>query len=356
MNIYIQLPFWGGIGLVILYVLKKPEVIDKWSNIFYRFAFWIGKKREKRILSTDIDYRVTVAARKINNEEDGILPFGIRIKWQNPKNVESFVQKGNVIIILKKDENIDRNIVDACRAYLPQALLPKARTVVDSDILTSVDYHMVKRILSSGNYTSAYNYFVSNVMDVEIRKNYRLRRYIDDLSKIDARGFLTRILLKEFKSLGDLLFGTSEEAKYKGETRDFIQFIYDVSSRATGDDTTKLYFIGKKIKIGIIFVAKRATLVQWGINAYLRRIDNYRKLGIERVFILSYTQIQDESVLSREGYVMYVKRYKKFIALTQIEAECKKLSYMRLIKKQRYYSKDSQDKLRSAKYYVYQLM
>lgn len=336
-----------------IYVAKHPEIVDKWSNIFYRLAFWLGEKREKRIVSTDLDFRVTKIAKSINKDHNGILPFGLRIKWKDAKEVEAFVRKGNVVIVLNKKDNLDKNIIDACMAFVPKALLPKAENVVNEKIMKSIDLYVIKKILLTGQYTSAYNKFDREIIEPTVNKDPSLGQWLPSIHKMDEVGVFTRIMLAEFKVLGDLLYGTTEEKKYREETIRFATFLSNFSNRRPGDDTTKLNFLGGKIKIGLILVAKKATLRRAGIDAYTGRIKIYKDLGIQRIYIFSFAQLDEEMIYDKSGYVIDVKRKKSFKALSQIEDRCRELDYLKLFKKQKYYCRDSSGKMRSAKYYVY---
>ncbi len=355
-TVLITLGTFSGVLLpVIFYLLKNPEIIDKWSNIFYRFAFWMGEIREKRIVSSDLDYRITCIAKKINNEASGIIPYGIRIKWKDPIETIPYLQGGNVIIVLRKSDNLDENIVKACCAYVPHALLPKARNIIDDKILRSLDTFMTKNILAYGQYSSSYHYFVTNVLQPALEEDVGCQQMLDDIDKMNEIGMLTRILLEEYRKLGDMLYGTMEEMAYKNETKEFFEFLRRFAKRKPGD-YSKLNFLGKKIKIAIILIAKKRTLRDYGIENHLKCMDMNRKNGVMRAFVFSYSQIEEESILNQEGYVIDVKRKATFSALNQFEEACNSCSYLKLTGKQNYKTKDAGGNWRSAKYLVYEVL
>ncbi len=355
MTINIMIPY-GGLAILLLlfvYILKHPELVDKWSNIFYKILSWIGYCNEKRIISTEIDYRITKAAKIINTESEGIIPYGVRIKWKNVDTIASYVKEDNIVIILRKEHNMDRNITDACCAFVPQALLPKAKNILYPNVRMAIDYYVTKKILLTGRYTSAYNYFITNIIDPKCKSDSQMSNLINIIAKIDERGFFTRIMLFEFKELGDTLYGTSEEVKYQRETMDFIDFLLDITRRQPGDDTTKLSFLGKKIKIGIIFVAKKRTLQSSGIDAYIHRMNIYHESRIDRIFLFTYMLPHDELEYDQRGHVISAKIKYDFSLIEEVNGECEKLSYIKLVKEQKYRTYDSRNRPRDAKYYVY---
>jgi hypothetical protein len=212
---------------------------------------------------------------------------------------------------------------------------------------------MIKKILNEGDYDSAYNYFMTNILQKKLKTDPNFKEIIEDISQLDSLGFFTRIMLEEFRRLGSQLYGTKEEDKYKSETIDFLHYLRKFHQRKPGDKI-KLGFIGDKIKISVCFVAKQSTLNRSGIETHLKHIDQDYKNGIHRIFIFSYAQLHEMSLYDEQGYVKSVKKQKAFIALNQLENECSKIDFLRLIKKQKYYTKDLTGRRRFSKYLLYE--
>jgi hypothetical protein len=63
---------------------------------------FLERIEKKKLISKNLDYKITIAVKRINKEASGILPFGIRIKWKNTNEISSYVQSDNIIVILKK--------------------------------------------------------------------------------------------------------------------------------------------------------------------------------------------------------------------------------------------------------------
>jgi len=353
---YIPYPIIAILLLILISIFRNPEKVDKWSAILGRLFIWNKERREKNTIAKNIDYRVTKIAKKINNESRGILPFGIRIKWKKPDEVLAYIQKKNVVVVMKRNDNLDSNIVEACLAYVPKALLPKSRNIVDTEILDTIDHYIIQKMLSEGNYTSAYNYYLTNVLDDKLTDNTGFAGYFKDVGKIDAIGFLTRVLLEEYNRLGEKLFGTLEEQNFREETKAFIQFLTNFTNREPGDDSTPLFFGGEKIKIAIILFAKSDTLEYTGLEAYTKRITKDKNMGAQRIFLFSYAKRTDKLIYDDEGYVKDFKEVKEFKSLEQIEKKCKEQDFLNLIKKEKYYAKDVKGNQRTAMYYLYEIV
>jgi hypothetical protein len=289
-----------------------------------------------------LDYRITAASIKINKQSEGIIPFGLRIKWRKPEEATSYVQNNEVIVVLHKNDDIDKNIVEACVSYVPKALIPKSRNIVDPTLLESMDNYIIHKILSEGEYASAYNYFIKNILDDLKTQNTSFNNLFNSVSKIDSIGLFTRVLLEEFKKLGDLLYGSLEESSYKRETLSFVEFLFRISTRQSGDDTTPLFFSGQRIKISIILVAKYEKLIHEGIEVYTKRINKEYNKGVYRIFLFSYAQTKDQ-----------IQHDTDFVALNQIAKRCNELPNLKFLKKEIFYTKDTTGKNRTAKYYLY---
>ena len=70
--------------------------------------------------------------------------------------------------------------------------------------------------------------------------------------------------------------------------------------------------------------------------------------------MFSYAHQFDNIVYNNLGYAIDVKTRKVFKSLSQLEKECKKIQEIKLVKKQKYYTKDVSDRNRKAKCLLYQ--
>jgi hypothetical protein len=339
---------------VVAYIIKNPEKLDKWIYLVSKYTLWKNERTERKIISSNLDYKVSTITKMVNKEAEGIIPFGLRIKWTNIESDDAFVQNGNVIIVLKKEDNNDKNIVRACTAFVPKALLPKSRNSIDITLLNSLDKYFIKRILSQGNYDSAYNYFMQNIFTPFCAESEDNLSLLSTYSKLDDIGFLTRILLEEFRRVGAKLYGTMDEPRFLDESRAFFQFLKAFTERHPGD-LTKLYFDGQMVKLAIILIAKRATLEHQGVVSYVNRLrKQVTEFGLNRVFVFSYSQRYDEVIEDDSGYVVGIRKRNEFVNLNSFEMLCKSETCVRLIKKQNYLSTDVAGNRRKSRYLLYE--
>ena len=119
--IYSTFPFIG----LIIYMIAHPEKIEKWHGLFARLLSFISKRAERQSVSSDIQARLYSFIKSFHL--DDVLPYKIRFKWITGSNFESYVNEGEVIIIMDNHKNNARNFVNAIVAYTTQAFLPSVR-------------------------------------------------------------------------------------------------------------------------------------------------------------------------------------------------------------------------------------
>ncbi len=305
------------------------------------------------MISYNLDYKISTIARKINMEADGIIPFGLRLKWRNAAEVDSYVKMNEVIVVLRKQDNCDQNIIDACQAFVPKALIPKSRNCIDKKALNALDKYVVRKILSSGTYDSAYNLFMRSIYQPFYKMNPLNTALLESYSALDEIGFFTRVMLEEFRRLGMKLFGTTEEDKFRAETLRFIQFLSNFPNRRPGE-LTPLRFTGQKICISIILVARKETLDEHGTEAYIHRLSIEIDRGAQRIYFFSNAQETEENIHDLKGNIIKWVR-SEFTNINAIETECKNMPSIKLLKKQEYSSKDFfRKKRRKSKYLLYE--
>jgi small subunit ribosomal protein S1 len=318
--------FHSGIFLLLIYVLiyllKNPDTILRWSEIYYKYIGFWEKNRNKKIVSSELSYRITNLAKQINKQSEGILPFGLKIKWTTNDEISSTIHNDEIILILKESPNSDKNIVDAFMLFIPKALLPKGRLSIDQSILNTIDLYTIKKMLSTGKYTSAYNYFQRNIIDKKISTHEIDPIKFNGIETADEKGFYERVLLTELKSFSEKYFSTSEETNFVQETLDFFTFIFNIVTRKPGDDSTRLLFLGNTIRIGIVFVAKKDTVESYfGLDSYIHRVDINFNQGVSRVYIFAHALITEETEIDPEGFVINVFRKASFKYMDYIEKQ-----------------------------------
>jgi hypothetical protein len=117
---------------------------------------------------------------------------------------------------------------------------------------------------------------------------------MQNLDTIYEGGYFSRMFLREILALGEKVYGSPDERSYIQETTNFFEFVRQLAARKPGDDATNLIFIQSIVRIGVVLVSKLGTYNKYGIDAYTHRITFHFKGGATRVYVYSYSTVEDE--------------------------------------------------------------
>lgn len=117
----------------------------------------------------------------------------------------SSLEDGSLIVKMRDFENQSKNYALAIKEFVPKALIPKARRYVKPKLMRSIDFSVSKDILE--NNTVALELYEDYFFEEIKASNSNLeevKRLIKKVDRIDRRGLLTRIMLREYKKLAAL--------------------------------------------------------------------------------------------------------------------------------------------------------
>jgi len=146
-------------------------------------------------------------------------------------------------------------------------------------------------MLLNQDYSSAYRLFCNSIIDKADKPTKDLMQKLDTIYE---GGYFSRMFLREVLALGEKVYGSPDEKSYQQETTDFFEFVRQLAARKPGDDETKLIFLRSIVKIGVVLVSKSDTYNAYGIEAYLHRISFHFNNGATRVYVYSYSVVEEE--------------------------------------------------------------
>jgi len=253
----------SGIGVfAIAYVLVwilHPEKVEKWVIMFNKFAAYFSEKHERRYISKHIEHRINSSREKLCKESEGIFPYKLKIEWIEADQIENCLrEQDNVLIVkMKNHRNQSKNLAIAVKEYVPYALIPTARRYVEPHLMKAIDYVVSKVFLAKD--TSALTYFINmNKLDLTTKD------HIIKVDKIHDQGYLTRILLSEYKKLGYLLYPKEPTSETFNETLELESKIYALVTKRPEEKVSPEVY-GKFIKVAIVPIAKDETIERGGI-------------------------------------------------------------------------------------------
>jgi hypothetical protein len=193
-------------------------------------------------------------------------------------------EQDNVLIVkMKNHRNQSKNLAIAVKEYVPYALIPMARRYVEPHLMKAIDYVVSKEFLAKD--TSALTYFINmNKLDLATKD------HIVKVDKIHEQGFLTRILLSEYKKLGYLLYPKEPTSETFNETLELESKIYALVTKRPEEKVSPDVY-GKFIKVTIVPIAKDETIEKWGIEPHLEFIKKSLEKGIRTFYVVAAGKI-----------------------------------------------------------------
>jgi len=256
-----------------------PEKVEKWVILFSKLVAYFSEKHERRYISKHIEYNVNSLREKLCKESSGILPYKIEVEWINLDEIESYLQGDNVLIVkMKNHRNQSKNLAIAVKEYVPNALIPTARMYVEPSLMKAIDYVVSKEFLKRD--TSAFTYF-SEVVKVEPK----VKEFVEKVDKINEQGFLTRVLLSEYKKLG-LLYPREPTQEAYNETLDLESKVHALVIKKP-EEKVSPKICGRFIKATLVPVAKEETVEKGGIEPHLTFIKNANNEGIKTFYVVA---------------------------------------------------------------------
>jgi hypothetical protein len=161
-------------------------------------------------------------------------------------------------------------------AYLPKALLPPARRYLDRQRMRAADLIVAKSVLSHEvSPAGALPVFFEKHLDPARAESEDLKEKIQQLDEIDLQGWLSRLLLQEYKLVGDQLYPRECDDTCSRDAEAFARWLSELAVRKPGSDTASLSYRGRYFRVAVIFVAIKDRLAEEGLRPYRRRAKRY---------------------------------------------------------------------------------
>ena len=273
---------WLIIYLFVLHQEKGGKLVGWLAG----FIGWASKKAERVATANNIQSKVDSFIISINTEVEGLLPFGLKVKWISPDlSKDAFVENDRVVVMLNYHSNQDENLARAAMLYMNKAVIPEARPHIHQKLGQAIDLMMTKKALFSFiEARSSMGHFVQTVLRPQTEKDTELKDMCGVIDTIDERGLFTRVLLKELMELGIRRAGITETGDTVFETNEFIKLLKKIAEKERGVDVDPT-FIKNNIKIAIIMVARPENVDN--PDMYLRAIEERMKKSVQTFYLFA---------------------------------------------------------------------
>ena len=274
----------GTMGIVLYVVLKYYNNVRTFvKDVLSLFAATVGWFK-----STSTKLEIETNAAKSIDRLNGIVPeLGLpelNVEWvKADEHGHVRLEPGKAIVLLKYNKDNTQNIINMTAAYVHKTLLHNTKPYIDKGIHTAIDFTIIREFL---NKTSQKNFIVTQFIESCSDDIDAYGDAFQKVIKVDDEGLLTRVLLREYAIWGNKLAGKPRSPEYVLESKQFLDFIYNIASREF-DELTPLVYKEGSIKVAVLLVAKYDTYAEKGIIPYVRRIREGFANGINTFYLLA---------------------------------------------------------------------
>lgn len=278
--------------LVIIFILyvaaTKPENFKIYFGAIWHFFAGPFTFLRKKAIRFQIEGPLTKALKRISKEIPDMDIPDLQINWVRADDLDAKLREGKAIIKLKYDTDNSRNIIKATSIYVKDAFLINAKPYLSENFTKAIDLTVTKKILLNTNLKHKSTIIPQFINENKIESNEVFEK-CEKIEEIDDNGLFTRVLLKELNGLGEQQFGRLPKEIHKVEGDEFLDFVYNIVIRDY-DDNTPLVYNKTIFKVGFLLVAKADTYVNYGLEAYYRRIRLGLANGIKNFYLLARSE------------------------------------------------------------------
>jgi hypothetical protein len=274
----IALLLGGATGMLILvgiYVAFFPEKLEKIVGWIATGIARVYRKADKTAVAMKVQGEINSLRVKMAHSAPQMLERKLKIRWTTAEEAEAVVRGGDVIVFMRDSRRPGENVATAVMAFLPKALIPRGRRYVDPDTIRAVDLTVAKAMITlEDSSEGALDAFYERHLDPARAGSDRLKQKIAEIDAVDLHGWLSRILLCEYRRLGNLLHPADPDDDCLAEAEEFADWLARLANKKK-DELGSLTFPGRYISVAIIFVAQREVLAAHGTAPYRKRVKQH---------------------------------------------------------------------------------
>lgn len=309
----------GGIGvgavLIVGYVLFFPEKAEKLGGWVAGIVANVFKRGHRTAIALKVQGAINTArAELLRNAPSHLIERKLKIKWaKTAEEATSLLREGEVLVVMQRSSHHEENVAQALMAYLPKAMLPRARRYVDPQRMRAADLLVARSVLAqSGEQSGALSAFFDQHLDPAREESEDLKTKITELDSVDLQGWLVRVLLAEYHRLGEQLHPGEPEQTCRQDAEEFAKWLYRLATREPGSNKSSLSYDGRYFRVAAMFVAATGRLQDEGLRPYYRRA---RRLLWQDKFDAIYLMARDPNI---DAVLELAERLEKDVRVEQV--------------------------------------
>jgi len=306
---------WGillllvGAIIYLLRVILDEDRSAEWRARFYKLVYKITKKSEaeKKYIENDICSRINLARRSMPFGKE-YLPKAIKVKWfEGSEGETEHIKENEIVVRLDPAESQEKNIVLLADALVKKTSLTGIRHILNEPLELSMDLNLIRNLLKEVGDKRILDWFFRNEYYPNVNSSEEMKEWNGKIVEIDERGLFTRLLLVELDEYSKKIMGRPASSEMLSEIRGLIDFLFQISTKAYGQDVP-LDYITTNIKIGVILVGDTSKILLDGIDPYLRAFNYKTRQQLHSIYIIQF----DKELLG----VTDPKLYQEFVEIT----------------------------------------
>lgn len=297
--------FLGGGGATIIaivfYAFMWPEKAEKVVGWAAALVAHIVRRVDRTAVAYSVQGDINSARTELLRNAPGeLIDKKLKIKWADVAEAEALIKEGEVLVVMQRSQHHEENVAHALMAYLPKAMLPRARRYLDKQRMRAADLLVARAVLSQDETPAGtISVFFDAHLDPARSESKDLKKKIDELDEIDLQGWLTRVLLTEYRVLGDELYPGEPDKTCRRDAEEFARWLHQLAVRKRGEWPTLIYR-GRYFRVGVIWVAEWGKLEEYGLEPYRKRAKRYLYGG---QFDAVYLMARDDNIPAVEQLV-----------------------------------------------------
>lgn len=302
-NLEQPIPLWTLIVIMaILVVLGILYLLLRFSGnaiiLKSRIDDWRSSRAERteqKVIAENLESKFYASQEEINkNAGFNVLPYHMKIKWQNRDDVRSIVstKKDQFWIVMKKREDQSENFVRYVGASIETNIVYRTKRYLSEPIKRAIELTMIKKIITV-ELEDALEYFDENIYKHDVEKYQFLNDYVEGLTDLDSKGLFIRAYLREIHDFGNRTFPKTATKEIKDEMNELTTFFSAIGRRRDGEQVRRTCE-GKSLRVGVLFIAGKhsSTEIKQFIekpesSPYANDIRDYINHNIQSIYLFA---------------------------------------------------------------------
>jgi hypothetical protein len=312
----------GIVVVIVIYLALYPEKAERVAGWIVSGLARVWRGLHKKAIALKVQGEINeLRANFLRDAPAYLIEKKLRVKWTTAEQAEAAIRGGDVVVFMKDAKRHDENLANAVMAYLPKALIPRARRYIERDTMRAIDLTVAKSLLAHDDASDgALDAFYNAHFDPAREGSLRVRQKISELDRVDMHGWLSRILLAEYHRLGQRLHPGEADESCIDEAEKLATWLAELAAQPPGSSDGSLTFRGKHFQVAVVFVAVKTRLLAEGVNPYRKRTKRHlygdkfdsvyliaRDANIEAVHELLDTLGEDAMVASKVEHVFKLR-------------------------------------------------